>query len=56
MKVRRLIRLRQPQYCAIVTGAATERIDAEYDAGNRLIRLVIYTRSLALSAPSRRSR
>jgi hypothetical protein len=56
MKARRLIRLREPQCCAIVTGAAAERIDAEYDAGNRLIRLVIHTRSLALSAASRRPR
>ncbi len=54
MKARRRIRLREPQFCAIVTGAATERIEAEYDAGNRLVRLVIHTRSAALAQTRRR--
>ncbi|HMP77180.1 MAG TPA: hypothetical protein PKE12_12865, partial [Kiritimatiellia bacterium] len=53
-KARRRIRLREPQSCAIITGAPAERIDAEYDAGNRLIRLVIHTRHGSLARPRRR--
>ena len=53
-KARRQIRLREPQSCAIITGAPAERIDAEYDEGNRLIRLVIHTRHGALARPRRR--
>lgn len=55
-KARRRIRLREPQVCAIFTGAATERIDAEYDSGNRLIKLVIHTRQRSLSKRRRAER
>ncbi len=55
LRARRRIRLREPQVCAIITGAAVERIDAEYDAGNRLVRLVIHTRSASLEGPRRRA-
>ncbi|MCZ7592978.1 MAG: hypothetical protein M5U15_12950 [Kiritimatiellae bacterium] len=55
-KARRQIRLREPQVCAIFTGAATERIDAEYDSGNRLIKLVIHTRQRSLSKRRRAER
>lgn len=48
-QARRRIRLREPQVCAIITGAAVEKIAAEYDAGNRLVRLVIHTRQGSLS-------
>ncbi len=47
-KARRRIRLREPQTCTIITGAASEKIDAEFDAGNRLIRLIIHTRQASL--------
>lgn len=47
-KARQRIRLREPQNCTIFTGASAERIDAEYDAGNRLVRLIIHTRHISL--------
>ena len=52
-KARRRIRLREPQSCAIITGAPAEKIDAEYDPGNRLVRLIIYTRHGSLSKQRR---
>ncbi|MCO5044753.1 MAG: hypothetical protein J5I99_04730 [Verrucomicrobia bacterium] len=55
-KARRQIRLREPQTCTIITGAKTERIDAEYDTGNRLIRLTIHTRQGSLSHRRKSSR
>ncbi|MCS6770978.1 MAG: hypothetical protein NZ740_03005 [Kiritimatiellae bacterium] len=54
LRIRRRIRLREPQFVSIVTGAPSERIDAEYDAGNRLVRLIIHTRSASLSSVRRR--
>lgn len=54
-RVRQRIRLREPQFFAIVTGATCERIDAEYDAGNRLVKLIIHTRSFSLLSPRRRA-
>ncbi len=49
------IRLREPQSCTIITGAPTERIDARYDSGNRLVQLVIHTRHTSLSTPRSRA-
>lgn len=54
LRIKRRIRLREPQVVAIVTGAAMERIDAEFDQGNRLVRLIIHTKSASLSHARRR--
>ncbi len=45
---KRVIRLRQPQSTTLVTGSEREAIDAVYDAGNRLVHLIIYTRQRSL--------
>lgn len=45
--------MREPQVCAIFTGAPTERIDAEYDSGNRLVKLIIHTKQRSLSTRRR---
>lgn len=44
----RVIRLRQPQSTTLVTGSDREAIDAVYDAGQRLVHLIIYTRQRSL--------
>lgn len=48
-KAQRRIRLREPQTWVIHTGAPAEKIDAEFDAGNRLVRLIVHTRSESLA-------
>ena len=45
---KRVIRLRQPQSTTLITGSDREAIDAVYDAGQRLVHLVIYTRQRSL--------
>ena len=45
---RHLIRLRQPQSTTLITGSDREAIDAVYDAGQRLVHLIIHTRQRSL--------
>ena len=44
----RMIRLRQPARFQLVAGAETERIEATFDAGGRLLSLTVHTRSRSL--------
>ena len=47
------IRLREPDQFRLVAGATRESIDALFDAGGRIVRLVVHTRSRSLSTPAR---
>lgn len=53
-KARRRIKLREPELMTIITGSAQEKIDATYDAGNRLVHLIVHTRHGSLSRPGPR--
>lgn len=50
-KSRARIRLREPQKLTIVTGCDREAIAATFDEGNRLVHLIVHTRSASLSRP-----
>lgn len=53
-KARRRIRLREPQRLTIVAGSDRESIDATFDEGNRLVHLIVHTRSASLARPRSR--
>jgi hypothetical protein len=44
----RFIRLREPEMFRLVTGADRERIEATFDAGGRIVSLIVHTRSRSL--------
>lgn len=43
-----IIRLREPDHFRLVTGAARESINATFDAGGRIVELIVHTRSRSL--------
>ncbi len=43
-----VIRLREPERFRLFTGRDQERIDATFDAGGRIISLIVHTRSRSL--------
>ena len=45
---RRLIRLRPPQSMVLITGSDRESIDAVFDAGGRIVHLIVHTRLRSL--------
>jgi hypothetical protein len=50
---RRPIRLRSPGDTLVITGCRRERIDAVFDANDRFVRLIIYTRQGRCGPPRR---
>jgi hypothetical protein len=48
VKRRRAIRLRQPGSFVLVSGSDRESIDAVFDAGGRIVHLIVHTRIKSL--------
>lgn len=46
-----VIRLREPAHFRLVTGANRESIEATFDAGGRIVELIVHTRSRSLRTP-----
>jgi hypothetical protein len=46
-----VIRLREPAHFRLVTGASRESIEATFDAGGRIVELIVHTRSRSLRTP-----